>query len=77
MVFKIRDDIIDITQSTKEAGKTTQQDAYKNSYVNLLGLEKAKQETLKLQSQIQKQLNSLTPQVRETLQLLLKDYFKV
>ena len=77
LFFQIRDDIIDITQSTKEAGKTTQQDAYKNSYVNLLGLEKAKQETLKLQSQIQKQLNSLTPQVRETIPLLLTDYFKV
>ena len=41
LLFQIQDDIIDETQSSEEAGKTTQNDGAKNSFVNLLGLEGA------------------------------------
>jgi farnesyl diphosphate synthase len=41
LLFQINDDIIDVTQSTEEAGKTTSNDSEKNSFVNLLGLEGA------------------------------------
>lgn len=38
LLFQIQDDIIDETCTSAEAGKTTQNDANKNSFVNLLGL---------------------------------------
>jgi geranylgeranyl diphosphate synthase, type II len=41
LAFQIQDDIIDTTQSQDEAGKNTQCDSGKNSYVNLLGLKGA------------------------------------
>ena len=44
LLFQIQDDILDITQSTQEAGKTTGIDGDKNSFVTLLGLEKAIEE---------------------------------
>jgi farnesyl diphosphate synthase len=41
LLFQIQDDILDVTQSSQEAGKTTNNDADKNSFVTLMGLEKA------------------------------------
>lgn len=41
LLFQIQDDILDITQSDEEAGKTTNNDEEKNSFVTLLGLEGA------------------------------------
>jgi len=41
LLFQVQDDIIDVTQSSQEAGKTTQNDENKNSFVTLLGLEKS------------------------------------
>jgi geranylgeranyl diphosphate synthase, type II len=38
LLFQIQDDIIDETCTSQEAGKTTHNDASKNSFVNLLGL---------------------------------------
>lgn len=75
LFFQIRDDIIDATQSSKEAGKTTHNDLQKNSYVNLLGLKSAQIETKKLQISIQKQLHSLTPKAQRNLAILLSKYF--
>lgn len=43
LLFQINDDIIDATQSSFEAGKTTNSDTNKNSYVNLHGLKKAEE----------------------------------
>src|SRR5574344_701519 len=39
LLFQIQDDIIDEVKSSEEAGKTTQNDENKNSFVNLLVLE--------------------------------------
>jgi len=44
LLFQIQDDILDVTQSSEEAGKLTNNDEEKNSFVTLLGLEKAMQE---------------------------------
>ncbi len=41
LLFQIQDDIIDVTKDSLEAGKTTNNDASKNSFVNLMGLDKA------------------------------------
>ncbi len=43
LLFQVKDDIIDATQNSKEAGKTTKNDKNKNSYVNLMGLKEAKE----------------------------------
>jgi len=43
LLFQVQDDIIDVTMDEKEAGKTTSNDGDKNSFVNLLGIEKAKE----------------------------------
>ena len=75
LFFQIRDDIIDATQSSKEAGKTTHNDLQKNSYVNLLGLKSAQIEAKNLQISIQKQLHSLTPKAQRNLEILLSKYF--
>jgi farnesyl diphosphate synthase len=41
LLFQIQDDILDVTESSEEAGKTTSNDESKNSFVTYLGLEKA------------------------------------
>jgi farnesyl diphosphate synthase len=44
LLFQIQDDIIDETQSEEEAGKTTGNDGDKNSFINLIGLERTVEE---------------------------------
>ncbi len=39
LLFQIQDDIIDVTHSAEEAGKTTGNDEDKNSFINIIGLE--------------------------------------
>jgi farnesyl diphosphate synthase len=41
LLFQIQDDIIDAVKSKEEAGKPTNNDAHKNSFVNLFGLTNA------------------------------------
>ncbi len=41
LIFQINDDIIDATMSEKDTGKPSKHDTHKNSFVNLLGLQKA------------------------------------
>ncbi|MDE5591432.1 MAG: polyprenyl synthetase family protein, partial [Helicobacter sp.] len=76
LFFQICDDIIDATKSVQEAGKTTQQDRNKNSYVNLLGVEKSRQEARKLQQKIKQQLKVMG-EVEMALEILFEEYLKV
>ncbi|MBZ7929659.1 polyprenyl synthetase family protein [Campylobacter molothri] len=41
LIFQINDDIIDTTASEEQSGKPAKHDTHKNSFVNLLGLQKA------------------------------------
>lgn len=75
LFFQIRDDIIDATQSSQEAGKPTHQDSAKNSYVNLLGLEDAKREAKSLSDSILEQFKGLNPRANKILNELLSNYF--
>lgn len=75
LFFQIRDDMIDATQSSQEAGKPTHQDSAKNSYVNLLGLENAKREAKSLADSILEQFKGLNPRANKILNELLSDYF--
>ncbi len=74
LYFQIRDDIIDATQDAKNAGKTTHNDANKNSYVNLLGLDSAKNAQDELKEIITKNLNLLDKDIAKQLKIALKKY---
>ena len=74
LLFQVQDDILDVTQSSEEAGKTTQNDGDKNSFVNLLGLEGTVQEADKLAEELNEQLNSFDKQLYNELSPILSKY---
>ncbi|TLP41000.1 polyprenyl synthetase family protein [Arcobacter arenosus] len=74
LLFQIQDDIIDETQSSEEAGKTTQNDESKNSFVNLLGLDGAINAADELANKCEEQLNSLDENLKDSLSELLLKY---
>jgi len=63
-----------VTQSDEEAGKTTNNDEAKNSFVTLLGLEKAMEEANILALEIEKQLLSFDESLQSTLSPILTTY---
>ena len=69
LLFQIQDDIIDETQSEEEAGKTTGNDEEKNSFINLIGLEKTVEEAETLAKHLEHEFT----QFDEVLQNGLKD----
>lgn len=75
LMFQIHDDIIDVTQSKEEAGKDTQNDNDKNSYVNLLGLEGAIHEREKLKEQLKESMQGFSEPCQQNLMQLVDKYF--
>lgn len=76
LLFQIQDDIIDVTQSDEEAGKTTSHDEEKNSFVNLLGLEGALKSKKELLDEIAKDLGVVDARLQKSLQKIIDTYFK-
>ncbi len=74
LLFQIQDDILDVTQSDEEAGKTTNNDEAKNSFVTLLGLEKAMDEANALALEIEQQLESFDESLQSKLSPILSQY---
>ena len=74
LLFQIQDDILDVTQTTEEAGKTTNNDEDKNSFVTLLGLDKAMDEANTLASEIEEQLQSFDENLQGKLSPILSQY---
>jgi farnesyl diphosphate synthase len=74
LLFQIQDDIIDETQSEEEAGKTTGNDNDKNSFVNLLGLEKTVEEADTLAKDLQRRFENFDEKLRSALQPLMSKY---
>jgi len=74
LLFQIQDDIIDETQSEEEAGKTTGNDSNKNSFVNLLGLEKTVEEADTLAKDLQRRFESFDEKLQTALQPLMNTY---
>ena len=74
LLFQIQDDIIDETQTTEEAGKTTQNDEAKNSFVNLLGLDGAIKSANKLSLKCENSLNDFDIDLKNSLNELLSKY---
>jgi farnesyl diphosphate synthase len=74
LLFQIQDDIIDETQSEEEAGKPTGNDSDKNSFVNLLGLEKSVEEADTLAKDLQRRFESFDEKLQTALQPLMNTY---
>ena len=74
VLFQIQDDILDVTQSDEEAGKTTNNDGDKNSFVSLLGLDRAIQEADSLSEKLQAELERFDAPLNAKLSVLLKEY---
>ena len=74
LLFQIQDDIIDETQSEEEAGKPTGNDSDKNSFVNLLGLEKSVEEADTLAKDLQRRFESFDEKLQTALQPLINTY---
>lgn len=74
LLFQIQDDIIDETLSSEEAGKTTQNDSSKNSFVNLLGLNGAIKSADELALKCTNTLETFDSSLKEFLEELLLKY---
>jgi len=74
LLFQIQDDIIDETQSSEEAGKDTKNDADKNSFVNLLGLDGATKEANKLAEKLYNEFGSFDAKLQNGLKELIDKY---
>ncbi len=76
LLFQIQDDILDATQTQEEAGKPTNIDGDKNSFVNLLGLNESIKYADSLVSKIEKELNKFDKNLRDSLLKLIQKYLK-
>ena len=74
LLFQIQDDILDVTQTSAEAGKLTNNDESKNSFVTILGLEKAVEEADSLAYKLLAKLDSFDPVLKNELSPLLLRY---
>jgi len=74
LLFQIQDDIIDETQSEEEAGKTTGNDGDKNSFVNLIGLEKTIEEAELLAEDLNSRFNSFDEVLQNGLRDIVQKY---
>lgn len=74
LVFQIHDDIIDATSSSDKAGKPTNNDSSKNSFTNLLGVDKAIEARDELEKQIINQIQN--QDVKELVSNLINKYLK-
>ncbi|MCF6243548.1 MAG: polyprenyl synthetase family protein [Sulfurovum sp.] len=74
LLFQIQDDIIDETQTAAEAGKPTGNDGDKNSFINLLGLEKTVQEADALAKDLQRRFETFDEKIQQALAPLMTKY---
>jgi len=74
LLFQVQDDILDVTQSSEEAGKTTQNDGDKNSFVTLLGLDGAMKEANALAEDLNEQLKGFESKLFQELSPILSKY---
>ena len=74
LAFQIHDDIIDATSSSDKAGKPTNNDSSKNSFTNLLGVDKAIEARDELERQIIGQIQN--QDVKELVSNLINKYLK-
>ena len=74
LLFQIQDDILDVTKSSQEAGKLTNNDKDKNSFVTILGLDISIKEANALSSELSDELESFDENLKNELSPLLTRY---
>lgn len=74
LLFQIQDDILDVTQSTQEAGKLTNNDENKNSFVTILGVNESMKQANDLADELLNRINSFDESLQCKLSSLLKRY---
>lgn len=74
LLFQIQDDILDVTQDEAQAGKTTNNDESKNSFVTLLGYEMAMEEANALADKVTQQILSFDENLQRELSPTLNHY---
>jgi farnesyl diphosphate synthase len=76
LLFQIQDDILDVTQSSQEAGKLTNNDEEKNSFVTILGLEASLREANLLAEKLNTQIESFDESLQRELSPILSKYIQ-
>jgi len=74
LLFQVQDDILDVTQSSQEAGKPTSFDSQKNSFITLLGLEDSMEYADRLAQKIKSRFDSFEEPLQKALSPLLEQY---
>lgn len=74
LLFQIQDDILDVTQTSQEAGKLTNNDEDKNSFVTILGLEESMKEANLLADELTLGMSSFDEKLKNELSELLTKY---
>ena len=74
LLFQIQDDILDVTQTSEEAGKLTNNDEDKNSFVTILGLEESMKQANELAEELTQEMNSFDENLQSKLSSLLTKY---
>lgn len=74
LLFQVQDDILDVTQDSISAGKTTNNDETKNSFVTLLGFDEAMREANTLADKLLDQMKSFDENLYRELSPTLTKY---
>jgi farnesyl diphosphate synthase len=74
LLFQIQDDILDVTLSSEEAGKLTNNDEDKNSFVTILGLDEALREANALADELTTEMSSFDESLQRELSPILTKY---
>ena len=74
LLFQVQDDIIDVTLSEDEAGKPIGNDEDKNSFINILGLDKSLNYANNLAKKIEQEFKAFEPKLQNALEGLLNRY---
>ena len=74
LLFQIQDDILDVTQSSEEAGKLTNNDEDKNSFVTILGVEESMRQANELADELTLEMANFDENLQNELAPLLTKY---
>ena len=74
VLFQIQDDILDVTQSSQEAGKLTNNDEDKNSFVTILGLDESIKQANEIADELIREMDSFDEGLKNKLSPLLSKY---
>ena len=74
LLFQIQDDILDVTLSSEEAGKLTNNDEDKNSFVTILGLDESIKQSNELANELTNEMISFDESLQSELSSLLTKY---